>query len=200
MSKAQLVITAVVLEGRSKSEVARDYDVSRQWVQQLCKRYEAEGAAAFDALPPPAPQPPGGRHRARRTHRAAAQNPGPNKATMLAPTPSPPTWLPTPQSSKCLRCRRSGGSCRGAASSHPSPTNDPARPGNASKPNCPTNAGRPTSPTGGSPITPTWRSSTCSTTTPGSPSPARPTRHHRPRRRRHLHRGLHPLGHTRRRC
>jgi hypothetical protein len=29
MSKAQLVITAVVLEGRSKSEVARDYDVSR---------------------------------------------------------------------------------------------------------------------------------------------------------------------------
>ena len=47
MSKAQLVITAVVLEGRSKSEVARDYDVSRQWVQQLCKRYEAEGDAAF---------------------------------------------------------------------------------------------------------------------------------------------------------
>jgi hypothetical protein len=28
MSKAQLVITAVVLEGRSKSEVARDDDVS----------------------------------------------------------------------------------------------------------------------------------------------------------------------------
>ena len=35
MSKAQLVITAVVLEGRSKSDVARDYDVSRQWVHQL---------------------------------------------------------------------------------------------------------------------------------------------------------------------
>ena len=34
MSKAQLVITAVVLEGRSKSEVARDYDVSRYWVQR----------------------------------------------------------------------------------------------------------------------------------------------------------------------
>jgi hypothetical protein len=29
MSKPQLVITAVVLEGRSKSEVAREYDVSR---------------------------------------------------------------------------------------------------------------------------------------------------------------------------
>lgn len=49
MSKAQLVITAVVLEGRSKSEVARDYDVSRYWVQQLVKRYQAEGAAAFEA-------------------------------------------------------------------------------------------------------------------------------------------------------
>jgi hypothetical protein len=29
MSKARLIITAVVVEGRSKSEVARDYDVSR---------------------------------------------------------------------------------------------------------------------------------------------------------------------------
>jgi hypothetical protein len=28
MSKAQLVITAVVLEGRSKSEVARDYEIA----------------------------------------------------------------------------------------------------------------------------------------------------------------------------
>ena len=48
MSKAQLVITAVVLEGRSKSEVAREYDVSRYWVQQLVKRYKSEGAAAFE--------------------------------------------------------------------------------------------------------------------------------------------------------
>jgi transposase InsO family protein len=48
MSKTQLVITGVVLEGRSKSEVARDYDVSRYWVQQLVKRYETEGAAAFE--------------------------------------------------------------------------------------------------------------------------------------------------------
>src|SRR4029077_2929021 len=47
MSKAQLVITAVVLEGRSKSEVARDYDVSRQWVHQLVTRYATDGAAAF---------------------------------------------------------------------------------------------------------------------------------------------------------
>ena len=48
MSKARLVITAVVVEGRTKSEVARDYDVSRQWVHQLLKRYAAEGEAAFE--------------------------------------------------------------------------------------------------------------------------------------------------------
>jgi transposase len=48
MSKTQLVMTAVVLEGRGKSEVARDYDVCRYWVQQLVKRYETEGAAAFE--------------------------------------------------------------------------------------------------------------------------------------------------------
>ena len=47
MSKAQLVITAVVVEGRSNSEVARDYGLSRYWVQQLVKRYEAEGPATF---------------------------------------------------------------------------------------------------------------------------------------------------------
>ena len=48
MSKAQLVITAVVLEGRSKTEVARDYDLSRQWVHQLVTRYHADGPAAVE--------------------------------------------------------------------------------------------------------------------------------------------------------
>lgn len=48
MSKARLIITAVVIEGRSKSEVARDYDVSRYWVQQLVDRYLAEGEVAFE--------------------------------------------------------------------------------------------------------------------------------------------------------
>jgi transposase InsO family protein len=48
MSKAQLVITAVVLEGRSKAAVARDYDLSRQWVHQLVTRYQTQGAAAFE--------------------------------------------------------------------------------------------------------------------------------------------------------
>lgn len=47
MSKAQLVITAVKIEGRTKSEVARDYGLSRYWVQQLVKRFENEGEAAY---------------------------------------------------------------------------------------------------------------------------------------------------------
>lgn len=47
MSLAELVITSVKVEGRTKSEVARDYRVSRFWVHQLVRRFEAEGEAAF---------------------------------------------------------------------------------------------------------------------------------------------------------
>ena len=55
MSMARVVITAVVLEGRPKSAVARDYGVSRRWVQILVARYLAEGEAA-NALRPGPPQ------------------------------------------------------------------------------------------------------------------------------------------------
>ncbi len=48
MSMARLVITAVTIEGRSKSEVAREYGVSRVWVQKLIHRFEADGVAAFE--------------------------------------------------------------------------------------------------------------------------------------------------------
>ena len=48
MSLARLVITAVTVERRPKSEVARDYEVSRRWVQKLVGRYEKEGEAAFE--------------------------------------------------------------------------------------------------------------------------------------------------------
>jgi hypothetical protein len=47
MSLARLVIAAVRVDGRSKSEVARDYEVSRYWVQQLVRRFETEGEAAY---------------------------------------------------------------------------------------------------------------------------------------------------------
>ncbi|WP_345455507.1 helix-turn-helix domain-containing protein, partial [Actinoallomurus oryzae] len=48
MSKARLVITAVVVEGRSQAEVARAYGVSKGWVSKLVARYRAEGATAFE--------------------------------------------------------------------------------------------------------------------------------------------------------
>jgi transposase InsO family protein len=48
MSKARLVITAVVVEGRSQSAVAREYGVSQGWISRLVTRYRAEGEAAFE--------------------------------------------------------------------------------------------------------------------------------------------------------
>lgn len=47
MSLAELVIASVTVEGRSKSEVARDYRISRYWVQCLVKRFEVEGQGAL---------------------------------------------------------------------------------------------------------------------------------------------------------
>ena len=48
MSKARLVITAVVVEGRSPATVADGYGVSRSWVYELLARYRREGDAAFE--------------------------------------------------------------------------------------------------------------------------------------------------------
>lgn len=47
MGMAQLVVTAVLVEGRSRSEVARDYGVSRRWVITLVQRFLAEGEAGL---------------------------------------------------------------------------------------------------------------------------------------------------------
>jgi transposase InsO family protein len=48
VSKARLVITAVVVEGRSQAEVARTYGVSKGWVSKLMARFRLEGEAAFE--------------------------------------------------------------------------------------------------------------------------------------------------------
>ncbi len=47
MGMAELIVTAVLVEHRSKSEVARDYRVSRRWVITVVKRYLAEGDAGL---------------------------------------------------------------------------------------------------------------------------------------------------------
>jgi transposase InsO family protein len=47
VSKARLVITAVTVEKRPVSEVARAYGVARSWIDELLARYREEGEAAF---------------------------------------------------------------------------------------------------------------------------------------------------------
>jgi transposase len=48
MSKARLVITAVIVEGRTQAEVAKSYGFSKGWVSKLIARYHAEGGDAFE--------------------------------------------------------------------------------------------------------------------------------------------------------
>lgn len=48
MSPARLVITAVILEGRSQVEVANSYGVSEAWVSMLLARYREQGELAFE--------------------------------------------------------------------------------------------------------------------------------------------------------
>jgi transposase len=50
VSKSRLVITAVVVEGRSQSEVANEYGVSQSWVSRLVARYRLEGEATFQPV------------------------------------------------------------------------------------------------------------------------------------------------------
>jgi transposase InsO family protein len=47
MGMPQLVVTAVLVEGRTKSEVAREYGVSRRWVITLVQRYLVEGESGL---------------------------------------------------------------------------------------------------------------------------------------------------------
>jgi transposase InsO family protein len=48
MGMAQLVVASVLEEGRSKSEVARTYGVSRRWVITVVQRYLADGPAGLE--------------------------------------------------------------------------------------------------------------------------------------------------------
>ena len=48
MGMPELVVAAVLEQGRPKSEVARAYGVSRRWVITLVQRFEAEGPAGLE--------------------------------------------------------------------------------------------------------------------------------------------------------
>jgi transposase InsO family protein len=51
MSLGRLVVAAVKVEGRPKAQVARDYGVSRQWVHELIRRFDAEGERGLAPRP-----------------------------------------------------------------------------------------------------------------------------------------------------
>jgi transposase InsO family protein len=48
VSKTRLVITAVLVEGRSVGDVSAAYGVARSWIYELLARYRAEGEVAFE--------------------------------------------------------------------------------------------------------------------------------------------------------
>ncbi len=148
-----LSITAVTVEKRRVSEVARSYGVARSWVYALLARYRAEGEAAFEPRSRrPKTSPNADRRRDGGADRAAAQGPvraGPGRRAAhhrLAPgAPPPDPGLtgygqpdPGPPGSWSPRPRPSGRS----------------PPTSGSRPSCRTSAGSPTSPTTRSPAAP----------------------------------------------
>ena len=194
MSLARVVITAVIVEGRSKSEVARDYGVSRVWVQKLVHRYQREGPAAFE----PRSRRPHSNPRAvsldledqviRLRKELSKKGLDAGAETIAAhlqiagvdPVPAVSTiWRILSRRGFVVRNRRNG----------------PAHHGRRSAPSSPTSAGRPTSPIGGSLMAPRWRSSTSSMTTPGFASPAWPAGSPPAPRCGQLRRRLRPVGH-----
>jgi transposase len=172
MPLARLVVTAVRVQGRSKSEVARDYQVSRRWVHELVKRFDAEGEAGLapgSRRPWTSPQ---------RTPQAPCE-----EVILLRKTLTDQGLDAGAHTIAYHLTQRHGGapapstiwrilSRRGFVT--PQPHKRPGAPTCGSRPRCPTSAGRPTSPTGGWQLAGTSRSSTWSTTTPACWSPATP--------------------------
>ena len=198
MSKAQLVITAVVLEGRSKSEVARDYDVSRYWVQQLVRRYETEGAAAFEPHSRrPHHNPPRGRRRPGRHASCGCAKHWTSKAMTPARRPSPNTSPATPAVTKVPAVSTIWRILTRRGFVTPQPQKRPRSSWKRFEADLPNQCWQ-------ADVT-HWRLADPTEveilniiddhSRLGHRQP-RPTRHHRPRRRRHLHHGLRRLGHT----
>ena len=175
MGMAELVVTAVVFEGRTKSEVARDLrpvapvgDHPRPALPGGGRR--RLGAAVETTAAITEADPDGDRGRDRRDPQGPRPGwPRGRSGHDRRPSPTAP-W------------RQPGGlhdladPGRTGLRRHPSPTSGPRAPTSASRPSSPTSSGRPTSPTGASPMAPTSRSSTSSMTTRGSASPASPAR------------------------
>ncbi len=149
MSKPRLVITAVIVEGRSQGEAARAYGVSQGWVSRLVARYRAEGEAAF--------QP---RSRRPKTSPTATSASTVELIVRLRKRLSE-QGLDAGPDTIAWHLRQDHGTTVSASTISRSLTraglvtqrrpSDPSRPTTGSPPPCPTRPGRPTSPTTGSP-------------------------------------------------
>jgi len=146
VSKARLVITAVLVEGRSQSQVARDYGVSQSWISRLVKRYTLEGEAAFEP-------------RSRRPHTSPKRLPQTTidliielRHTLagkgLDAGPHTIAWHLHHHHQLHVSTASISRHLHHAGWSNPHRPNDPNRPIYVSPPPSPTNAGKPTSPTG----------------------------------------------------
>jgi transposase len=182
VSKARLVITAVLVEGRSQSQVAREYGLSQGWVSRLLKRYMLEGDAAFEP-------------RSRRPHTCPTRLPQTTidliidiRRTLagkgLDAGPHTIAWHLEHHYRLQVSVASISRHLAAAGLVEPTPTNGPKRPTSALPPNNPTNAGKPTSPTGLWLMAPTPKSCAGSMTTPLRPLSHRPPPRHRPHRRR----------------
>ena len=178
MGMPQLVVTAVLVEGRSKGEVARQYGVSRRWVITLVQRYLAEGDTGLEPrsrrpLSSPQRTPPEleqeiieiRKNLDRAGHEAGAATIAFHLHQRHGRTPAVSTiWRILVDRGFVTRSRTSA---RRAATC-------------GSPPSSRTSAGSSTSPTSRSPTAATWRSSTSSMTTPGSAWAVTPSRYSRP--------------------
>ncbi len=136
MSKARLVITAVIIEGRTQAEVAATYGVSKGWVSKLIARYNAEGDAAFEPRSRRPKTSPGALDSAVvELILRAPQEAGRPPASTPAPTPSPGT-SPTTTDTRS-RGRPSAVTWPTPDSSSPSRRSDRSPPTSGSKPSMP---------------------------------------------------------------
>lgn len=149
MSKARLVLTALLVDRQTPAEVAVRYGVHRSWVYKLNARYQAEGEAAFEP-------------RSRRPKTSPTAIPAAtvalivelrDKLTIAGLDAGPDTiaWHLIHHHGLTVSASTISRYLTRAGLVTPAPNKRPSRPTSASRPPCPTRPGSPTSPTSGSP-------------------------------------------------
>ncbi len=181
MSKARLVITAVISSGRSQGEVARAYGVARSWIYTLLGPVPAEGEAAFE---------PRSRRPKSSPERSARIWPGWSSCSVR--NSAGRAWMPgqTRSAGTCARHHQvkvSAATISRYLTRHglvvPEPKQAPEvllHP--VRRPSLPNECGRQISPTGRSRTAPAPRSCPGWMTTPGRAAGDRPPPRHRPHR------------------